>query len=99
MHDECRDWPGVKIGRLRCLSGVRSRLHMFFLHKEAAVTQTDVPNVRDECCDWPRAMICRLRCRASAVLLHMPLVHCCTETVSIQTDVIKACRAVIGLVP
>ena len=65
VHDECRDWSGVMIGRLQCLSGVRSGLHMLFLHREAAVTQTDVPNVRDECCDWPRP----------AVLPHMPLVQ------------------------
>ena len=45
---------------LRRLSRVRSGLHMVFPHKEAAVTQTDVPNVHDECCDWPRTMICRL---------------------------------------
>ena len=87
VHDECRDWPGVKISRLRCLSGVRSRLHMFFLHKEAAVTQTDVSNVRDVCCDWLSCVSC-FATHAS-----------CTETGSIQTDVIKECRAVIGLVP
>ena len=72
---------------------------MFFPHKESAVTQTDVPNVRDECCDWPRPAMCYdmpiALSRVSCFATHAS----CTETGSIQTDVIKACSAVNGLVP